>query len=359
MSTNFYFKTLNVNNYRGLDELKIDSLRRINLLGGFNGTGKSTLLEAIFLLLDRRNPTAIIRPYASRNLQPSFPDGLDYVFGRKGKQESPTIKTRTREGELKLTLTKSPAPPAMSVSTQNSQALANPSPSTIDSGQLGIHLLTTLNGSAEDSAFVTQMSQEQINFVTNAGKSTIASATIISSQSRPTAIEDAQRYSMLIKERRTGDVVSYLRFLNPRLKGFQLLQEGNQPTLYAEMEDAALIPTSMLGGGFQTVLSVVLVMMTTRNGVILFDEVDSTIHFTRLAFFWALVARLADKENCQVFAVTHSRECIASAISGISECGQLQSLQYIRLENDDGGTDAVVYSGEELSDAVSAGWEIR
>lgn len=360
MSTNFYFKSICVNNYRGLDNLEIDTLRRINLIGGFNGTGKSTLLEAIFLMLDRKNPAALMRSFAAKNLQLPYPDGLDYVFGRRGKDVPAEISAKTQDGRLEVVLSKGPAPTPVNVATPNNQGLSHFSQSTIDSRQIGVHLRTRFNDQDDDASFAVQMSHEQLNCMVNAaGKAPIVPGVIMTAQTRPSAIEDAQRYSALAKERRTGDVIANLKFLNAKLKNLHLLQEGNQPTLYAEMEDGAFLQTSLLGGGFQSVLSIVLLMMTTRNGVVVFDEVDSAIHFTRLEFFWTLVARLADKENCQVFAVTHSRECIAAAIAGISGCGHMRSLEYIRLENDDGSTDAIIYSGEELADAISAGWEIR
>ena len=43
-------ETLHIRNYRIFKELKIDQLRRINLIAGGNNSGKTSLLEAIFLL---------------------------------------------------------------------------------------------------------------------------------------------------------------------------------------------------------------------------------------------------------------------------------------------------------------------
>ena len=45
---------LKIRNYRIFKELKIDQLRRINLIAGSNNSGKTSLLEAIFLLAGGR-----------------------------------------------------------------------------------------------------------------------------------------------------------------------------------------------------------------------------------------------------------------------------------------------------------------
>ena len=125
------------------------------------------------------------------------------------------------------------------------------------------------------------------------------------------------------------------------------------------MKNGNLLQTSMLGGGFQSFLSIVLLLMTTKDGVILFDEVDAAIHFSKLSLFWTTLQKLAEQQNCQIFAVTHSKECIEYALKGFSEMNNLADLQYLRFDNDDNGTDCISYTGEELADAVASDWEIR
>ena len=80
MATNYFLKSITAVNYRCLRNLKIEKLRRVNIIGGLNGTAKTTLLDLIFLYLDRRNPIALLRPYLTKGIQISYPNGLDYVF---------------------------------------------------------------------------------------------------------------------------------------------------------------------------------------------------------------------------------------------------------------------------------------
>ena len=42
--------SIQIRNYRILSELDVDGLSRINLIAGRNNSGKTSLLEAIFLL---------------------------------------------------------------------------------------------------------------------------------------------------------------------------------------------------------------------------------------------------------------------------------------------------------------------
>ncbi|WP_284077443.1 AAA family ATPase [Herbaspirillum aquaticum] len=364
MSTNFFFKSLAVDNYRGLKKLKIDSLRRINIIGGLNGTGKSTLLEAVFLLLDRRNPIVLARPFMSRNLQMPFPNGLHYVFGSAGKTVPARISATVNNGvHVEARLEIGELPSTMNYSSPVGGTGENSLPGVLTTGnndQVGLHLKFIVGGREEEASCTIQNSAEGLGFNQyRLGNGPVTAGAFTSSANRINPVEDAQRYSLLVKERRQKEIVDALKIINPELDSFLLLQEGNQPTLYATMKDGGMHLVSMLGGGFQSILSVVMLMMVTHNGVVLFDEVDSTIHFSKLKFFWCLISKLANQNNCQVLAVTHSRECISAAFTGLESVKKLADLQYIRLENDDNETDAITYTGEELGEALAGNWEIR
>jgi AAA15 family ATPase/GTPase len=358
MSTNFFLKSISVDNYRGLRKLKIDKLRRVNIIGGFNGTGKTTLLDLIFLFFDRRNMIALLRPYVTKGLQLPFPGGLDYVLGDKTRPA--VMKLGTSRGSIDFSLKWETPPATMSIGASPSNQAVLTTPSTQDPDQKGIHIILASENGNEEAACIVQANHESINYnIYRQSNLPLAPATYLSATSRSTPTEDAQRLSTLVKERREDDITKALQFVNPELSKLLLLQDGNQANIYAEMKNGSRHQVAMLGGGFQSVLSIVLIMMTTRDGVVLFDEVDATIHYSKLEWFWNLIVEFADKNNCQVFAVTHSRECVAGALAGAKGRERLSDLQYIRLENDDGDTDSIIYSGEELASALNSGWEIR
>lgn len=364
MATNFYFRSIFIDNYRGLKNLNLERAKRINIIGGLNGTGKSTLLDALFLVLDRRSPGALVRPLNIRGAPIPYPNGLDFIFNSTAVEKKAIIKCSTSDSTFKVEIAPGSIPSNVSISSTNINGQnINIVPATIEKDSTGIHIKTYFDGNSDfdEGSFVFQGSHEFVNY--NLYKLThnksIAPGAYISATARISMIEDASRFTILIKEKRSQEVVECMKFVIEDLSDLQILQEGNQPALYATMKDGSMHQTSVLGGGFQIVLSVILLLMTTKNGVLFFDEVDTAIHYSRLKFFWELVSKVASKNNCQVFAVTHSRECVSEALSGVLESGNLADLQYIRLENDDKETDVITYSGEELRDALAGNWEIR
>lgn len=50
------FKNIEIKNFRGIDHLKIDDFSRVNVFLGQNGSGKSSILEAILMLSGMSNP---------------------------------------------------------------------------------------------------------------------------------------------------------------------------------------------------------------------------------------------------------------------------------------------------------------
>ncbi len=62
-------KRLQIRNFRGFNALKIDQLSGINLIVGKNNSGKTSLLEAIFLLSGAGNAQMAINDNVIRGLE--------------------------------------------------------------------------------------------------------------------------------------------------------------------------------------------------------------------------------------------------------------------------------------------------
>jgi hypothetical protein len=172
--------------------------------------------------------------------------------------------------------------------------------------------------------------------------------------------DNSARYTFAVQNKNKARVLSIVRLAIPWLRDLQLLQMGGTTHLCGEITEDVFVPVSLLGDGALTLASVGLSIIQCRNGAVLLDEFDTAIHYTRLKTVWAEIAGLANEFNCQVFAATHSRECIAAAAAGLSDAQLADDLQYIRLDRlDDGGTVCTAYSSHELNNALEEDWEVR
>ncbi|WP_423707997.1 AAA family ATPase [Undibacterium sp. WLX3042] len=363
MATGFFFKSLEFRNYRGLRKLNLKDLKRINIIGGKNGAGKSTILDGIFLTLGRNNPFALLRPFQIKQSNVAFPDGLNYLFSDQDITSEVNIcADLANSRKLKLVLRMEPVK-ELHVSAFN--GISNRISSTIStqSSDTGVKCemsITDFSGTKTDKIFYWQQSAEQLNLHIEKNNGAITPhAVIVSAGLSGNPKEDAERYSVLAKLNKIGKLIEVLQQIDPELKGLSLFQENGNPVLYAEFKNGDIRQTFLLGSGFQLILSVSMMLMTMKDGIFLFDEIESSIHYKFLEEFWKQITKLANENNAQIFAVTHSSECIAAAIRGITSTGNMQDLNYIRLENRGSETAAIQYTGEELSDAFEFNSEVR
>ena len=70
------------------------------------------------------------------------------------------------------------------------------------------------------------------------------------------------------------------------------------------------VPLGSYGEGMRRLLALSLALTQTANGFLLIDEIDTGLHWTLLENMWRLVIETARKSSIQVFATTHSYDCI-------------------------------------------------
>lgn len=96
----------------------------------------------------------------------------------------------------------------------------------------------------------------------------------------------------------------------------------------------------------------------SENGIVLVDEIESNIHFSRYKELWELIREKAIKHNCQVFATTLSYECIASAFEVFSKYEPYE-LSFYNFSYKDFAIMVTYYDKETLQSALELGLEIR
>lgn len=116
-----------------------------------------------------------------------------------------------------------------------------------------------------------------------------------------------------------------------------------------------------MGDGVNRLLSIILAIATTKNGIVLIDEIDSGIHYSAMTNVWEGITMAAREFNCQVIATTHSYECLQAATEGTTRAGLADDFSYIRLDRipKDNEIVAKVYSNDVLTAALGRGWEVR
>ncbi|MDQ7047897.1 MAG: AAA family ATPase [Sulfurovum sp.] len=113
------------------------------------------------------------------------------------------------------------------------------------------------------------------------------------------------------------------------------------------------------GDGLGKFISLILLVLSSQNSIILIDEIDNGIHYTNLDKLWEIILKISKQQNVQVFATTHSKECIES-YARVAKKLEDEEIVFIELgKNKESEIKAMVYPYEWLLDEVEQNHEVR
>ncbi|MDE5094516.1 MAG: ATP-binding protein, partial [Trichodesmium sp. St11_bin5] len=121
-----------------------------------------------------------------------------------------------------------------------------------------------------------------------------------------------------------------------------------------------LIPVVLMGEGLGRLLSMILSIMNTRGGIVLIDEIENGIHYSAMEKVWQSINIATRKFNTQLFATTHSYECIHAAHRAFSD-SESYNFRYFRLEREKetNSIKSLVYDKDNIETSLGLSWEMR
>ena len=326
---------LHLKNFRGFKDLTVAPLKPINLIIGQNNTGKTALLESLAFLLGQ--------PPGTGNFAGLFrtPTGdwnenfWKWLFHNKDIESKVEIKAAfDNQEEFSIHLLKS-----------------NPQ-------------IPDYDGEHRRFDELTQAGKFPV-FVPRDRKHAGLKLGVLSSHpTYPNPRQDALDYNRIVLQRKRKDVVALLKQIEPRLESIDALNiqtdanNSTEPFLYADVGLEEMIPVSQLGQGFNRLLSVFSQIITSRANVLLIDEIENGLHHSVLRTVWAGLFNAARDLNLQIFATTHSWECVLAADKSASEQPKYE-LNLIRLDRIGPNVKATIVDKQALEVAKSHDWEMR
>ena len=118
------------------------------------------------------------------------------------------------------------------------------------------------------------------------------------------------------------------------------------------------VPVKTLGDGMRRLLIIAMAMICARGGALILDEVDSGLHYSAMASLWDFIFKAAEINHVQVFASTHSLDCLRGLASvcetSDAAAGAVRLYSFSKI-----GKKVVAYSGRDVSIAVNNEIEVR
>ena len=371
------YKSFEIHNFKCFRELKLDKLARINLIAGMNNVGKTALLEAIFLHCGAYNLELALKLNSFRGIGISnLPDENPLISLFKDFVSS-TIElsgedTLTGYSSVRINpLTHVMVQDALSLQDMVQENLSGKDVKKLDnirqekplssSPQINRGLQLEYK-KGEESTIYRMIIDNNKNihldplplsppFVTFF----YGSRVIIDPQ------QQAELYGNLQISGKEDDVLKVLKIIEPRLKRIVSIATAGSSMLYGDVGLANLIPLPLMGDGMLHLTNFVLQIANAQNGVVLIDEIENGLHYSVMTNVWKAIASAAKEYNTQVFATTHSWECIRYAHEAFSsEKTYDEDFRLHRLDRqDDGEITVVTYDQESLGASLEFGMEVR
>lgn len=371
--------SLEIKNFRCFEHLVIEKLGMVNLIVGQNGVGKTSLLEGIWLMasgaswpvlhsiLYRRNELVVYNKPAKRVQQEQIEAVKSFFPNPPTKTQSATFRIGGKDaGVLE------PRFPVEIVDKDGNWTEYPPSDDATDAEQpviefelrhnntIGIkgyphpgHIMEPewsdlpLEKELLDDA-VTKSVDDNVVFIPVKGLSWQAKAKYWDEKSprKDKLILDALRYLV-------PDIDAF------RFKGDKTEDQVRYPTASTgQFPDE--VPLAKLGEGVERVLALALAMSAANNGYLLIDEFETGLHHSVQADVWRVVFKLAKEWDVQVFATTHSWDCVEAFQEAAAE-DQNEEAMLIRLQKKRSGEgiEAVLYDEALLAKATRQQVEVR
>lgn len=330
-----FLSNIEVKGFRAFRHLTIEKFGHVNLIVGMNSVGKTCLLEALSLYVRQGSPLAFRQlllsreetqrvPFSARaqsefNIEDTAGDFRHLFYGRQDIANSPEPMRIGPIGDTFNTLQASIRwRPLEERSIQRQGRLPLYEEKGVPQEDTDALLEPVL--SVEFAHEVVEAPLQQLVRIDSMGlaRRSQRNGAVHAFQSVPmsglNSSDVARLWSNVTLTPQEDDVLNALRIILPHVDGVRVVsrEEGSRnPTVIVKVADfAAPVPLKSMGEGVNRLFALILALANCRGGVLLADEIESGLHYSVQKPMWDLVFQVAQRLDVQVFATSHSHDCV-------------------------------------------------
>ena len=285
-----HFTGFHIESYRKLSKIDVKHLSRVNLFAGGNNVGKTSILEAFYLLSQLNNIDAYLKleqyrgkfmdKFQAKWLHKNFTNTIELegVFNNQNTY----LSLRTEQTE------------------ENIEKSSYLSTIIVDAKANGDILTSNIHLFANKSP--------ETRYI----KSQILCQAAFTSPYRYNIELLHAAHSQAVREGYYDRILQFIKDkLDNTIEKIDLINdEGENRFVVTTSKLSIPLDLTKYGEGLQRVFEIALFLGYCRNGILCIDEIDSALHKNLLIEFTNFIQQLAKEFNVQVFLSTHSKECI-------------------------------------------------
>jgi AAA15 family ATPase/GTPase len=374
--------SIDIRKYRNLDELRINSLARVNLIIGKNNAGKSTLLEAIALFVTKCDLGILLQLLKERGeIYDQIPNNINVtetniktlssLFSNRkvgfGQTDAITI------GTVENTLFGEQRNPETSITlrfvkyieehndleefeiTSKRTVIENENANRLVDYKLGLEIRT-----GENPYILTLETGRLFRKYRNIrSHGRTENFLFISTRNIDREI-NGQLWDKITLTEKEQVVIEALKIIEPLAERIAFIEESGKRSAVIKLSDSNnIFPLLSMGDGINRIFTIILALVNSDNGYLLIDEFENGLHHSVQEKLWKIIFNLSSKLNIQVFVTTHSEDCISGFENILNSPNNNLDGKLIRLDNINGKIKEVEFNKEELKIATDQDIEIR
>jgi len=327
-------KSLNIKNFRSLEDFQVTKLGRVNLIVGKNNSGKSSVLEALRIYAGNANQALLEkisqghdeRCFLNKNLYEGLDASLPYedLFSHRAFPEGENpIVIGEFESASALKIYHAYTVEKDSVVTDeegNKETIKRPM--TITKIEL-----TTFNKVLSEGLLIKKNADTttiDFNVVSADFRRYVTVGNPMPCSFIPTQLvamnELANDWDSIALTEAEEIVKEAMKIILPEFENLTFVNDFSYSESKAVRRVAKVkitgisrpVPLNSLGDGMLRILQLVLKLFSAKGGFLLIDEFENGLHYSVQEKVWSLLFELSEKLDIQIFATTHSWDCIES-----------------------------------------------
>ncbi len=326
-----HLSSLHIKSYKKFKDFQLDGFSKINFFAGLNNCGKTTLLEAICLLVRQNDFKGLLDVIRRRGKIPE--DQLDMSWLQKQLVNNIEIS-----GVFDSEIT--------SVSINDYQDARLDRTDHIKS----IEITSKFGVTGQESIthlFRNRKRETIADSLKSLGRVVYSSPFFLNEPQH-----HASFYQKSVQSKALPEILSFIKSeVVPTLNDIRLVAD-QQRFLVDDSQYPEAGDLTDYGEGLQRIFFISLLFASAQDGILLIDEFENAIHVELISQFAPFVHKLSVKFNVQLFITTHSKECIKAFVENVEKH---DDFSYFTLVNNNGEIVSRYFNGTKFHRMVMRG----
>lgn len=326
-----HWKSIHIERFRRLENLRLEGLGAVNLLVGKNNSGKTSVLEALAVMSDPFSPFNWINTAWERELKSARTpvlEVLNWMFPHNSPRHNGYEGSAIVEG-----VWSSGHPLRMEANYHEFREMTlQPGQAGSDSeneepSEFAADLRISVKGVASSILNSGRDIDDQITHEFRGGRFHVTEEKLaqlphqfVSPVSHRTNRQLLASVDQVLGERLKDDVVRMMQKLAPDVEDIEIRSpQGRGAVVHLYHSGIGHVPLTVEGDGMRRALAFASAATLAKNGVLLLDEVETALHPDALGGIFRFLVQVCRDTGVQLFVSTHSLEAVDAMMASVAD----------------------------------------